>query len=333
MTELDMHNEQQPIPLDQALKDCRLAAKLTVEEISLRLNLKASIISNLENNLEKVIADGIYPMIYLRGYLINYSKELKFPDLESYPEFQKLSHPSESVKSLQNTYIFNDKKKVSKKIVWGSLILFTVVIVVLAFLGRMEPETQTQSQLSLEQVVTENAVMQLPTNTEQVDEQFYPESETEIIIEDPVAEEYVAVPEVKAAQDIPAQVETKKQLVVKTEPVVVIPEPVVEVKPVVEKTVAEKPAVVANVDKVKISSETHTLKLIFEDECWAVITDAKGKRLAFGLYQNGKELDLSGTPPFNLKLGNPSAVNIYYQDKLVQRKFSDGKMATFTLPN
>lgn len=333
MTEENIHNEQQPIPLDQALKDFRLAANLSVDELAQRLNLKASVILNLENNLDKVISDGIYPLIYLRGYLINYSKELKFPDVESYPEFQKLSHPSESVTSLQNTYIFTDKQKLSKKILLLTLLLIAGGGIAVTYFGNTSTDSEgaTESESSITQSTSENAVIQLSSSTEKVEETIQEVSKPEVVEEEAEeleTEEYVAVPDVVEAVVAPAVEDTKKPLTVAPEVKEVVVEDVVETAAIVTPVIQPEPVV----EQAQPIVEGTPLKLLFEEESWAVVTDAKGKRLAFGLYQAGKELDLVGSAPFSLKIGNPTAVVMYYDDQLVENNFVRGKMANFSLP-
>ena len=75
-----------------------------------------------------------------------------------------------------------------------------------------------------------------------------------------------------------------------------------------------------------------TLILKFKDECWTEVFDANGERLAFNLYKPGRELTLAGTPPFNLKLGDPLAVDVFYQDKLIEIKYREGRTANFSVP-
>jgi len=328
MNEENIHNEQQQIPLDQALKECRLAANLSVDELAQRLNLKASVILNLENNLDKVISDGIYPLIYLRGYLINYSKELKFPNVESYPEFQQLSHPSESVTSLQNTYIFSDKQRLSKKILLLTLVIVAIGVMAFVYFNNSSTAVsgETEGEQSAEASKVENATMQLPSTPEKAEE-LVKETETPEVAEELENEEYVAIPDVQEAIIADAVEDTPKPLVTTTE---IVADEVVET-PKAE-SVVSTPVTQVTEEETQPVVEGNRLKLLFEERSWAVVTDAKDQRLAFGIYESGKELDLIGTAPFSLKIGNPTSVVIYYDEQLVENNFVRGKMATFSLP-
>lgn len=52
------------------------------------------------------------------------------------------------------------------------------------------------------------------------------------------------------------------------------------------------------------------LQLNFTDECWLVVTDARGDVLHTDLMQSGQSLNLSGVAPFEVKLGNAQAVQM-----------------------
>lgn len=52
------------------------------------------------------------------------------------------------------------------------------------------------------------------------------------------------------------------------------------------------------------------LLLRFNDEVWAEVYDARGKRLQFGFAHAGSSSELVGTPPFRIVLGNASAVEV-----------------------
>jgi len=361
-TEKIIHNEQQTIPLDQALKNARLAANFTVEEIAQRLNLKQTVIENLENNLERMIADEVYPLIYLRGYLINYGKKVNLPDVESYPEFQSLSHPAESVTSLQNTYIFNDPRKNTRKILLLSLLSFAIVIIGIVYYNTVSEdasqaevanvETTNVETTNVETINISAPVTATPAIAEPLISAQSPSEKTTrdktTLANESVVQKAVTEAEVKPTIE-PEEVDKAAPPVEET-PVVPEASPVViAAKPTVAKPTAPKPAtkITESVSQVATSkpstvvpqavksndvAEQSTLRLMFEAESWAVVTDAKGKRLAFGLYQSGKELDLAGTAPFSLKIGNPTAVVMYFQDQLVENNFVQGKMANFSLP-
>src|SRR5690625_8040425 len=52
------------------------------------------------------------------------------------------------------------------------------------------------------------------------------------------------------------------------------------------------------------------LELNFTDECWLVVTDAQGDVLVTDLIQPGRELNLQGQAPFEVRMGNAHAVQL-----------------------
>ena len=52
------------------------------------------------------------------------------------------------------------------------------------------------------------------------------------------------------------------------------------------------------------------LRIVFSGDCWTEITDAGGQRLFFGLGREGRTVDLSGEPPFNVLFGNAENVSL-----------------------
>jgi cytoskeleton protein RodZ len=52
------------------------------------------------------------------------------------------------------------------------------------------------------------------------------------------------------------------------------------------------------------------LKFSFEQESWADVTDGRGERLLFGLSAAGRDVTVSGEPPFAIVLGNADSVQL-----------------------
>jgi cytoskeleton protein RodZ len=57
-------------------------------------------------------------------------------------------------------------------------------------------------------------------------------------------------------------------------------------------------------------SFTAALDLVFEQQSWAEISDARGQRLFYGMGAAGRNVKVSGEPPFAVVLGNSAGVKI-----------------------
>lgn len=74
------------------------------------------------------------------------------------------------------------------------------------------------------------------------------------------------------------------------------------------------------------------LSLQFSAECWLEVTDATGKRLAYGTRQAGQTERLTGTAPFKVLLGNAAAAKVQLNDVAVDLSgYAAGRVARLTL--
>jgi len=149
--------------LDKVLKESRLAANLSIDEVALKLNLKESVILDIENNLEQVIAENRYPIIYLRGYIANYSKMVGVTDLKSYQEYQQLIHPEKRVTTLKSPHILRAKKSSTRKVVWTIFLLMLLTAAGLAVFWNYS----ALFSMVKPSVITENREMRLPQQSDQ----------------------------------------------------------------------------------------------------------------------------------------------------------------------
>ncbi len=74
------------------------------------------------------------------------------------------------------------------------------------------------------------------------------------------------------------------------------------------------------------------LLMNFSGDCWVKVTDNNGKVLALGIKRSGKVMELAGDAPFNIILGNSSAVIIKYNAQTVDlSSFPPGNRVEFTV--
>lgn len=332
------------VPLGHALKDARLAASFTIDEVADKLNLGARTVRDLEDNLENILDDEKYPIIYLRGYLANYAKLVGLSTLELFVEYQQLENENKQKASIKPAnFIIPVTKKRSK--VFPILLLLIIIIgAALYFL---------QSKTSTPQQVTPNVELSIEKNTDQ-QSLTLPASNTESVIDVDSSEADAPVTPSKAtsssqpttniSENDSKNLEQKEVLVADenlqvnadinndSDQVVEKIEPSVDVMSPTAETVT--PHVLENEAEIETDTQEISTNLIlaFNAECWTEVFDATGKRVAFGLYKNGRVLTLNGVAPFQLKLGDPSVVEIQYQDKIVAGEFTPGRSAQFSVP-
>lgn len=75
------------------------------------------------------------------------------------------------------------------------------------------------------------------------------------------------------------------------------------------------------------------LEMRFSANCWVNVVDALGNRVAYGTKQSGYVMQLQGKAPFEVTLGNPSVVQINFNQQAVDMSsFPGGRVAKFSIP-
>ncbi len=75
------------------------------------------------------------------------------------------------------------------------------------------------------------------------------------------------------------------------------------------------------------------LEMRFSANCWVDVVDAEGNRVAYGTKQTGYVMQLKGKAPFVVTLGNPSVVQINFNQQAVDMSsFPGGRVAKFSIP-
>ena len=98
---------------------------------------------------------------------------------------------------------------------------------------------------------------------------------------------------------------------------------------------AESPEVlVADTVQMPVLSDGQMRMLVtYSGDCWTEVTDAKGRRLFFGLGTDGRTVELSGEAPFNVLFGNADSVSIRVNgsDRAISAAERRGRTARLTI--
>jgi len=294
------------VGLANALKNLREQKQLSIEQVAIKLNLAPKIITDIECCLEDVIESKKYSLVFLRGYLTNYSKLVGLENIESYNESLQISNSKKDEKTFTETAGVQPRKRKRR------VVLKLFILIVLAALVGVTYNFLSGSPDDLVNVDKQDAATVPVTSVEKKQEEVIAIQEGGVknaSVEKPVA-------------PIPVEPINVKPV---AEPINV--EPVVEpinVEPVAEPIKAGK--------KVVTKSEFSALRFTYKADWWTEIFDAKGKCVAYGLYKRGRVINVKGKTPFKVKLGDPTLVTMLQDGKAVSHKFKAGKMARFTLP-
>lgn len=70
------------------------------------------------------------------------------------------------------------------------------------------------------------------------------------------------------------------------------------------------------VPALNTQTNSNTLKMELTAESWIEVYDALGETLYIGLAKPGEKINLTGTPPLSVKLGNARGVSVNFKDKV-----------------
>lgn len=331
-------------PLGKALKKAREHASLSIEDVAKKLNLGVVTIADLEDNLEQVIENQKYPVIYLRGYLSNYAKLVGLSNLDEYSEYQLINSAQKQKQTLKTSNLIIPRAKKRSKLL--PILFFLILLIGLpAYFfqtqvfkalginnGTSEPISGLTSEDEFKEDLAKKLLLQSTMDSSQskgtdgaeVFETVEPETQT-LPLEQAETEQNTVIN--NSVNDI-ANTESSDVVNVNLSTDGELAQAVTEVTAVtLDNEIESEEELDSSID-----GAPENLSLVFNGECWTEVYDATGERIAFGLYTQGRELMLSGMAPFKLKLGDPSAVQIQYQDQIIEGEFTPGRSAQFTVP-
>lgn len=331
------------------LKQSREQRGMTTAEVASQLRLKVS-------QIEQIEAEQWDPAVsatFIRGYLRAYAKLMKLPEKEILANFE-----------LQAAYLRNQAKpmhsfsnKASLDAVDNRFMLASYLLVVLLiglFLvwfwqthlldsqpvtalpeltvssaETSEPEAAQQGTVD-NALALENAAQGRVEQTQVVaPEQVSNDSQTEQLaatdvsaVNTTAAEQSVTATDTTTANNAAAG-NTPQDSTAATLPSQPVASAIDAAQSVVTETDDTNSAATAGSAK---------LTLQFSAECWLEVTDANGKRMAYGIRQGGQNEVLTGTAPFKVILGNAAAAKVQLNDVAVDLSgYAAGRVARLTL--
>lgn len=289
-------------PIGARLKAAREARGLGLGEVADRLKLSL-------RQLEAIEADNFSALpgaTFVRGFVRNYAR---FLELDPEPLLRDLeaSYPSSAggVANLANEPApRTELNEVTRfRTVWLGVVLVGVVVAGLSWwmvgakAHRNEAAQEPPAENHLAPMLTEASGAAA----------FAPAASV------PVAKAPVQASAPVAAASAPAAVASKPMA---------SSAPAVAVKPVVA-AVPAKPAVAAQTASAPAAGAkapaagAASARIVAKGATWVEVNDANGQHLAYQLLPEGQEKTVSGTPPFKVKLGNATQVELYFNGKPV----------------
>lgn len=254
-----------------SLRNAREALGITIDEVAHDLHLSREVVLSLEAGDYEMLG----PPVFVRGHLRSYARLVELPE-EAVVEGYKTYVPEpEEFRTLSARTIVKPGASLPNFVLWAMLVLLLLIAAGYLLLGDDDGAAGT-----------------INSADSQEDAFAEPQIITKAVVPSVAAPEE-SKSDVKAAdRDKPPPVSAPDRSAFE-----VVQEPLVNEEP----EVIEQPVVV--------EAATASLLLQFSEECWVEISDSK-RRILYGLEKPGSEVELSGTPPFKLFIGNVAGVKI-----------------------
>lgn len=326
------------------LKQSREQRGLTTADVARELRLKVSLIEQIEAEQW----DPTVSATFIRGYLRAYAKLMKLPEHEILANFELqaayLRHQTKPMHSFSNKASLD---AVDNRFMLASYLLIVLLIGLFlvwfwqTHLLDSEPVTalpELPATMSSSEVATTAVEDTTTLSSAELLKLATPATELTTAEQQNAAsgtaEPAASDTQVPPASDNHAQIAVTAADTPANVPATTTAEPQqVVIKP--QAQAATAPVAADNstpAADAAVSAGNTILTLQFNAECWLEVTDATGKRLAYGTRQAGQTERLSGTAPLKVTLGNAAAATVQFNDVAVDLSgYAAGRVARLTL--
>ncbi len=300
------------------LKKGRERMQLTTREVSEKLNLKHSFVTQIEEDNYSALPGATFIRGYLRAYakLVGVEAEALIDIYNT--NFNEEPRPEERYKPVE---VMKPQRSSSDPLIKYTTIAVIAALIALSIVwwqsrNGSEPLSLAQSDtVTVETSGGETIIAQMDLSD--TDEEAMTE-EPSVITDD---SNDVAIPEEESA----------------TAEAVAEELPLIQ-ESVTESDISESQSEVVSAEPTPeeigqaVSVQAH-LMITYTEECWVEITDGRGIQVVSNLKQAGEESVVEGVPPFKLMIGNATGALVSYQGEEVDLKphTNRNNIARFTL--
>ncbi|WP_194756990.1 cytoskeleton protein RodZ [Aliidiomarina indica] len=333
--EVSENETSAPVSPGELLRQAREQAGLSVSQIADRLRLRRTQIEELEANEFSKYVGGTY----IRGYLRSYAKLVSLDEatvISSYQTFIGEEAPPGQMQSFSQKTKLESQDNKLMLITWIIILILIGSVAVFVWQQFTEEQngngvvtqTSTQQRTTSRPEVTpersETVQSQTRLDSREEDDVIAPD-ETEDLVEAPVEP-----PEVTGTRE--PQVGTETRVDPPRTDVSTDPATTPRTESMTPVTTAEAPVQSTTTEEAIEAVAEAELVLTFSDDCWVRIEDATGTVIAFGVKQRGHVMPLEGEAPYEITLGAPQAVTVYFRGEQIDLSRFRGRTARFTLP-
>ena len=319
----------------ERLRLAREQMGLTQQNVAERLCLKLSTVRDIEE--DKSPAD--LASTFLRGYIRSYARLVHVPEDDLLPMMAKQA-PVRAAK-IEPMQSFSLGKRRKKRDGWLMIFTWLVIFVVIGLTGAWWWQNHKASQADLVSMADQNGSssdnsQSIPLGENSTDSATDTDTNATGTPVDNGAG-MVATTNTSnnaaPAANTSAPAASSDNAVVSPSQAPIDNAPPAATSPAPANSIPAGQMPTANAGVSQPAGDPNTVVMNFKADCWLEVTDATGKKLFSGLQRSGGKLSLSGTPPYRLKIGAPSAVDVQYQNQPVDlsRFIRNNQVARLTL--
>lgn len=322
-TQVDQPVDVDIISAGQLLQNERVRCELTIKQVSADLNLKQSVI----NNIEQGIADKHITPIFMRGYIRSYARYLKLCEDEIIRIYDCENGDCDNQTELQSFSRRTKKEANDNRLMLASYGIAAFMIVAFLFWGLQRSDVDVvvpdavveveESSSAESGTAAIKAVDSIVSELEQdlIDNAAAATNATDINAVDSQTANIAPPVEIDLSDIVAADIGTEAHTETITEPETIAPE-TIEVADIVEIPVIKE-----------------VVELIFDGDCWVEVRDSNGDIVISGVKKEGQTVHVEAEFPISVKLGAPEFVRMRAADKDVDLSiYRPSRLAKFTVP-
>ncbi|MGC3935747.1 RodZ domain-containing protein [Pseudomonas atacamensis] len=318
----------------ETLRQARESNGWSLAEVALKLNLTVTSLSNLEAGA----FDKLPGHTFARGYIRAYAKLLGMDQTVLVQQFDQSTGTDSQGSNVHALGRIEEPVRVSHTILRIVSLLLLIAVIGGGFVwwqDQTSQRTRDLTSLAPEHVEVEGAdgTTQIHPIDEPEDQAVaenqadnstslaLPQSETSA--ESTAAESAAPATEPTAPAVAPSAPTPAPVVAAPATPAPNVPATPAPTAPVAQAPSAEAAAPVAGEGQVQLQ---------FTGDCWAQVTDGRGKVIFSGLKHKGDSVTVSGKPPLNVRLGVARAAQVSYNGQPVDiAPFTSGETARLKL--
>lgn len=318
----------------ETLRQARESRSWSLQEVAARLNLTTTSLANLESGAFERLPGHTFA----RGYIRAYAKLLgmdQTPLVEAFDHFTGTNAQGSAVHGLGR---IEEPVRLSHNILRIVSLLLLVLVIGGGFLWWQDQNAsrgRDQAGTAMEHVEVESAdgttqihPIDEPEDQALVDSQAAPTPGTDTAAAGSVQGSAAAAAPSEPAVTAPATTVTTPTA--PAAPVTTAPHAPAPVATPAAPAIAQ-PAVPATEAAAPVAGAGQ-VQIQFVADCWTQVTDATGKVLVSALKRKGDSLDVSGKPPFQVRLGFARGAQVTYNGAAVNvAPFTSGETARLKL--